>query len=358
MSWRRTMIKLLAVFVLPCSIITVYLYFSIGNVQSFKLGPLNLLDNQYTLRAMFDDVSGVLPNDNVKVAGVVVGKVTKVKVVNGRALLTFKVRDGVHLPTDTSASIRWRNLLGQRYVYLYPGKASTILRSGERVTITRSVVDLGELFNRLGPIVKAIDPEQVNVFLDAIVGALDGNEAKLRTAIDNLAVLAGTLGARDQAIGRIVENLDTVTATIAARDREIRTILDNLVAIATAFNENTDVLDTAVTELKTFSDNFGGLLENNRAQIDRTLSNLAKIVDLVRTKLPSLDTTVMNLDDAARRLFTASRIGEFLNQDIYCGTIGVPPASVEVPCLPLGGDSAAVRATGVDALRQLIGTPR
>jgi phospholipid/cholesterol/gamma-HCH transport system substrate-binding protein len=358
-SWRRTLIKLLIVFVIPCTLITGYLYFSIGNIQSLKLGPINLLDNQYTLRAVFDDVTGMLPNDNVKIAGVVVGKVTKVKVVDGRAEVAFKVRAGVKLPTDTSAAIRWRNLLGQRYLYLYPGTASTVLRSGDHVTLTRSVVDLGELFNRLGPIVKAIDPQQVNTFLDAVVGGLDGNEDKLRAALDNLAALSGTLGARDQAIGRLVDNLDTITKTIAARDHEIRTILDNLVLISSAFSENTDVLDTAVTNLKTFSDNFGGLLENNRSEIDRTVSNLAKIVDVVRSKLPTLDDAVLNLDDAAKRLFTASRFGEWLNQDIYCGTIGVAPTAIDVPCLPLSSPaSAAAHPSGVAALRQLIGGRR
>jgi phospholipid/cholesterol/gamma-HCH transport system substrate-binding protein len=358
MNWRATIAKLLLIFVLPCSIITIYLYFSIGNIQSFKVGPINLLTNQYTLRATFDDVTGMVANDNVKIAGVVVGKVTQVKVVDGRAQVTFKVRDGVHLPTDTSAAIRWRNLLGQRYMYLYPGTASTILRSGQRVTLTRSVVDLGELFNRLGPIVKAIDPQQVNTFLDAVVGGLDGNEQKLRLALDNLAALASTLGARDQAIGRLVENLDTVAGTVAARDREIRTILDNLVAIATTFSEHTDVLDSAVTDLKTFSENLGGLLEDNRPQIDRVVSNLATIVELVRTKLPTLDSTILNLDDAAKRLFTASRLGEWLNQDIYCGTIGVPPAAVDVPCIPLSAGASPARSarpSGIDALRQLIG---
>jgi phospholipid/cholesterol/gamma-HCH transport system substrate-binding protein len=357
------MIKLLALFVLPCTLITVYLYFAIGNIQSFKVGPVNFLDNQYTLRATFDDVNGTLPNDNVKIAGVVVGKVSKVKVVDGRAQVTFKVRDGVKLATDTTAAIRWRNLLGQRYLYLYPGTAATVLRAGDRVTLTRSVVDLGELFNRLGPIVKAIDPQQVNAFLDAVVGGLDGNEEKLRVALDNLASLAGTLGARDQAIGRLVENLDTVTGTIAARDREIRTILDNLLLIATTFSEHTDVLDNAVTQLGTFSDNLGSLLQNNRAEVDRTVTNLAKIIELVRTKLPTLDDAVLNLDDAAKRLFTASRLGEWLNQDIYCGTIGVPPAAVDVPCIPLGASapqsaSSRSRSQGVDALRQLIGRPR
>ena len=357
MNWRRTLIKLLIVFVVPCLIITVYLYFSIGNIQSLKLGPVQLLDNEYTLRATFDDVTGMLPADNVKIAGVVVGKVKSIKVVDGRARVTFKVHKNVKLPSDTSAAVRWRNLLGQRYLYLYPGSASTVLRGGDAVKQTRSVVDLGELFNRLGPIVQAIDPQQVNAFLDAVVGGLNGNEDKLRAALDNLAALSGTLGARDQAIGRLVENLDTVSGTIAARDREIRTILDNLVLIAQTFSANTDVLNGAVTNLRTFTDNFGGLLQDNRAHIDSILDNLTKIVGVVQAKLPVLDNTLLNLDDAAKRLFTASRYGEFLNQDIYCGTIGVTP-SVDVPCIPLnassGGAAAASRPSGVNALRGLI----
>ena len=86
MSWRRTLIKLLVVFILPCTAITIGLLFAISNVQSLKIGPVQLLDDQYTLRATFDDVTGMLPNDNVKIAGVVVGKVEGVKIVDGRGV--------------------------------------------------------------------------------------------------------------------------------------------------------------------------------------------------------------------------------------------------------------------------------
>jgi phospholipid/cholesterol/gamma-HCH transport system substrate-binding protein len=360
MQWRRTLVKLVLIFVLPCGAITIYLFFAISNVQSLKIGPFQLLSNEYTLHATFDDITGMLPNDNVKVAGVAVGKVTKTKIVDGRAAVTFKVKNSVKLSSDTSAAVRWRNLLGQRYLYLYPGSASTVLRKGGTITQTRAVVDLGELFNRLGPIVKAIDPQQVNTFLDAVVGGLDGNEQKLRQSIDALAALSTTLGSRDEAIGRLVGNLDTVAGTLADRDREIRTILDNLVAISTTFNENTDVLDQSVTQLKGFSENFGTLLTDNRAQIDRTINNLTTIVQLVQSKLPTLDHAVGVLDDAAKRLFNASRFGEWLNQDIPCGFIqAAPGVGVPVNCMPLTSppSSGGVRrgATGVDALRRLMG---
>src|SRR5439155_6841190 len=207
----------------------------------------------YSLSASFDDVTGLLPNDNVKIAGVVVGKVTSIKIDDGRALVKFEVRTSTKVPSDTAAAIRWRNLLGQRYVYLYPGTAPTVMAKGHHITQTRSVVDIGELFNRLGPIVQSIDPKQVNTFLDTIVAALDGNQDKLRQSIDDLAVVASSLGSRDAAIGRLIGNLNTVTGAIDDRDAQIRTVLDNLVLISQTFSQNTGVLSTAVDELGDFS---------------------------------------------------------------------------------------------------------
>ena len=346
---KGTIAKFLA-FILVCSGFTAYLIFTIGNVRLFS--------HDYNLSATFDDVTGLLPNDNVKVAGVVVGKVNSVKVEAGKAKVTFRVRDKVKVPSDTVAAIRWRNLLGQRYVYLYPGKSQSVLESGGTIKQTRPVVDLGELFNRLGPIVKAIDPEEVNTFLDTVVGALEGNEGKVSQALDDLAKLAKTLGERDAAIGRLVTNLDTVAGTINDREREIRVILDNLVAISTTFSQNTEVLDQAVTELGRFSDDFGGLLEDNRAHIDNLIANLRIVTDVVKAKLPSLDVTLGSIDDLGAALFRASRYGEWLNQTIYCGAIGRLPdgnAITDTDCeLPFVGTGVQT-TSGANAVRQLVG---
>jgi phospholipid/cholesterol/gamma-HCH transport system substrate-binding protein len=343
-----TVIKLVAFFAL-CSLFTAYLAFTIGNIHLFQ--------HSYKLAATFDDATGLLKDDNVKVAGVVVGKVASVKIDQGRAKVEFSVNDSVKVPSDSQAAIRWRNLIGQRYVYVYPGTASTVLKGGDVVTKTRSVVDIGELFNRLGPIVQAINPQQVNTFLDTIVQALDGNTDKVRASIDNLAVVAQSLGSRDQQIGRLIDNVNTVAGAINDRDAQIRTVLDNLVLISQTFSQNTGVLNTAVTELGDFSDNFGTLLTNNSTQIDHIIGNLNTIIDEVKVKLPVLDSTLGGLDTAAKTLFDSSRYGEWLNQVIPCGALlNVPPVGpvvpVNDPCVTgagsagLSGGSAQVGATG------------
>src|SRR5947209_2576328 len=301
-AMKATALKLIA-FVAVCLSFTLYLAFTIGNI---RVGQM-FTKSTYKLTATFDDVTGLLPNDNVKVAGVVVGKVTGIHVRDGRAVVDFQVRKTIKVPTDTSAAVRWRNLLGQRYVYLYPGTASTVFASGGHIDKTRSVVDIGELFNRLGPIVQAIAPDKVNQFLDAITQALDGNEEKLRQSLDDLATLTSGLAQRDEAIGRMIVNLDTVAGTINSRDAEIKAVLDNLVTITTTFSENTAVLDQAITDTTDFSNNLNVLLGNNRDQVDHIIANLRALTDVIRTKMPQLDTALGGLPAATLRMFNAAR---------------------------------------------------
>ena len=334
-SLTRTIIKLIAFFAI-CSVFTAYLAFTIGNIHLFR--------KTYSLAATFDDATGLLKDDNVKVAGVVVGKVSKVSIHQGRARVRFSVRSSTKLPTDSTAAIRWRNLLGQRYLYVYPGEASTVLRGGGRILKTRSIVDVGELFNRLGPILKAVDPKRVNTFLDTIVAALDGNTENLRQSIDDLSIVVKSLGDRDQAIGRLVENLNVVTGAIDDRDAQIRTILDNLVTIAGTFSANTKTLNAAVDDLGDFSKNLGAILDNNRTEVDTIIHNLVTITDLVRGKLSVVDHAVAGLDGAAKALFNASRFGEWLNQVIPCGAVVVQ--TLNDPCVTGGPAPASAPATG------------
>ena len=315
-------------FVAVCLLFTGYLAFTIGNID--VRDPLGR--GTYELTATFDDVTGLIRDDNVKVAGVVIGKVTEVSTEAGRAVVTFRVdEDHGPIPRDSTAAVRWRNLIGQRYLYLYPGDAAEALEDGDEIDRTTSVVDLGELFDKLGPIVGSIEPAKVNEFLDTITQALDGREDKVGAALDDLATLTTGLAGRDEAIQRLITNLDTVADTINARDAQIETMLQNLITLADAFGDNTATLDAALVELGSFGAELDALLTGSSEEIDRLLAGLAQVTDEVHGKLPALDTALANLDEAGAAVFRAGNRGEFLNQKILCWASG-PPSSSEAGC--------------------------
>jgi phospholipid/cholesterol/gamma-HCH transport system substrate-binding protein len=325
-----------------CLSFTIYLAFTIGNIQLSDFNPA--APDDLRLEATFDDATGLLVNDPVKIAGVTVGKVTGIRVEAGQALVSFVVDpDHDELPAGTRASVRWRNLIGQRFLYLEPGDGSTMLEDGTRITDTDSVADLGALFNSLGPIVGAVDESQVNEFLETITAALEGNADRLGAALDDLATVSSGLASRDAAIGRLVENLNTIAGTITARDAQIRTLLDNLVVLAGEFSANTDIVDQALVEFGSFSTDLATLVRTNRDELDRLIANLDVTVDeTVRPRIELLRRALSGLDEATRAVFLAGSNGEWLNQTILCASVSPPPCLT--PVIP-GLDPAAVTST-------------
>src|SRR5512139_3646976 len=59
------------------------------------------LKDRYRLTATFDDVTGLLTGDHVKVAGAQVGRVDKIEVRHGRAMVTMSVDKSVRIPEDS-----------------------------------------------------------------------------------------------------------------------------------------------------------------------------------------------------------------------------------------------------------------
>ncbi len=362
----RTAIKF-GLFVALCLTFTVYLASTIGNTSVG--GLIGRGDPTYTVQATFADVSGLLIDDNVKVSGVPVGKVTDIDVEAGEAVVTMELDEDHVLPADSAAAIRWRNLIGQRYVYLYPGDAPTALTDGDVITETTNVVDLGELFNRLGPIVAVIDSGQVNDFLDTITTALEGNEADVSAALDDLAFVVKSLGERDVAIGNLIENLEVVSRTVADRDAQIETMLDNLAALSRTFSDNTALLETAILEMGAYNRDLSSLLAANRGELDGILTSLDNTLNTVEANLDPLETALDNLDETAAGIFNTSRNGEYLNQTILCiQTMPPPCATPIVPGLDAvtGSTSAASEATrfrtvhrrGGQAILSLLGGDR
>ncbi len=113
---------------------------------SIKLGKLEVIGSGvYEVEAVFNSISGVKPGAAVEIAGVEVGRVTKVGLNGDRALVTLTVHDDVTLYDDTIATIKTRGIIGEKYVSLSPGGAGDKLAAGGKIRDTESGLDLEEL---------------------------------------------------------------------------------------------------------------------------------------------------------------------------------------------------------------------
>jgi virulence factor Mce-like protein len=283
-------------------------------------------NDRYRLVATFDDVTGLLDGDQVKVAGMPVGRVTDINVKNGKAEVRMEVDETLRLPSDTMAAVRWRNLIGQRMIYLEPGRSQTLLGDGARVPHTRSVVDLGEIVNNLGPLTRSLDPAQINQVLNAFATLLDGNEGNINLLIQNLDGLLQTFAARRQVVEQMTSDYTTVSDAVARRDRQIAQSVDNLAQLTDVFAKNRRLLDDAVVEISGVTTNLNAILGGNETQLGRIIRNLARFTETARLNIDQLEKMVQKMPLTLRDLFAAGNGGHYIRANVLCINI------VQGPC--------------------------
>jgi len=118
---------------------------------TIKLGRMEIIgEDGYSLTAKFTSVSGLRVGAEIEIAGVPVGKVSKIGVdtQNSQAIVTLFLNNEVLLPIDSIASVKTSGLIGDKYVSLSPGGSSKILESGSEIFETESALDIESLISK------------------------------------------------------------------------------------------------------------------------------------------------------------------------------------------------------------------
>ncbi|WP_084956399.1 MCE family protein [Thermoactinospora rubra] len=279
----------------------------------------------YTVTATFDDVSGLLEGDQVKIAGAPVGQVQSIRVVDGRAEVVLEVDEKVRVPADSQAAVRWRNTVGQRVVYLLPGTARQMLPPGGRITRTASVVDIGELVSDLGPLTRSLDPEQINQLLTAAAKSLHGNERNLPRLLDNVNAITGTVNERKETIQALLRDYAKVTEVVARRDEQIAQLVDNLVLLSEAFARNRKLVDDAIVELSAEFATANEVIGKNADELGALTDHLTGLTGGIRRNVASIERTVTTIQPLFARAHSSVNRGHFFVAAVPCVALGPSP---------------------------------
>jgi len=113
---------------------------------SVKLGRLEVLGNRgYSLHAEFENAGGIKPGSEVEIAGVKVGQIKNIRLVDYQALIEFTINEDVAIQEDAIASIKTKGLIGEKYIQITPGGSERILPHGAKIRETESAIDIEEI---------------------------------------------------------------------------------------------------------------------------------------------------------------------------------------------------------------------
>ena len=308
---RLTMVKSVA-FTLVTVLATLALAGTIRNSASGE---------GHTYTALFRDVTSLHTGDDVRMVGVKVGTVTGIEVAEDAAAgdvakVTITVTDSTPLTQGTTAELRFRNLVGQRYVALVaPQSPGETLPVGHTFGVeeTKPALDLTLLFNGFQPLFRLLSPEDVNRLSTQIIAVFQGEGPTVEDLLASAASLTSTLADRDQVIGDLITDLSSVLDVVNERSDQLDTTIVTLQRLVSGLAEDRATIGDSIAGMGALTQSVSGLLQQGRTPLKKSIDALGDLSANLADSEPLVDSFLRTLPTKLDRIGRLGSYGSWLN---------------------------------------------
>ncbi|MFD9790972.1 MCE family protein [Streptomyces sp. NPDC059070] len=270
-------------------------------------------------RAWFTDATGVVAGDSVRIAGVKVGRVESVGIVQRRyAEVRFSVEKGRVLPASSTAAVKYLNMVGQRYIALERGTGPVgqpPLRPGATIALRRTTpaLDLTQLFNGFQPLFQALSPADTNKLAASVVQVLQGEGPTVDSLVTTIGSVTSTLAAKDAVIGSVIGNLTTVLNTVNTREARVTGLIDTLDELVAGLSGDREPIGDAVSALAALTTSTAGLLDESRAPLRSGVDQLGRVSATLADNGTLLERFLQRTPAKMRAVTRLASYGSWLN---------------------------------------------
>jgi len=259
-------------------------------VVAFKAQDLPLIGGGDTYHASFAEAGGLKPNDEVRIAGVRVGKVTKIDLAGNKVNVTFKVKTASKFGTQTVAAIKVKTLLGAMFIMLEPNGPGQLKKDSTiPVSRTRSPYNVVQAFSGLAQRAEQIDTKKLAESLNTLAALTKDTPTNFQNTLRGLSRLSETVASRNDQIGELLKNLDTVSGTLANRDQDIVKLMKDSDVLLRALVARRQAVHTLLVSTSRISTELTLLVQQTRADLKPALSNLQGVVNVLLKNQSNLD---------------------------------------------------------------------
>lgn len=277
-------------------------------------------------QAVFSDVTGLIVGDDVDIAGVRVGNITSISVYHkDLALVGFAVQTGRTLPVSVTATVRYLNLVGQRYIQLGQGAGppGQTLRPGGTIPLaqTTPALDLTVLFNGFQPLFQALSPTEVNQLASEIIQVFQGESPNLDALVLTIGSLTNALATRDQVIDSVIGNLNSVLKTITSRGNALAGLVTTLQELVSGLAADRAPIGSAISAISSLSSATAGLLQVGRAPLSQDITQLGRLAGNLADNSGTVNTFLQNLPVKMADIARLASYGSWLNFYLCAATV-------------------------------------
>jgi phospholipid/cholesterol/gamma-HCH transport system substrate-binding protein len=257
---------------------------------AFKAEDIPFLGGGADYYAQFSEAGGLKVDDEVRVAGVSVGKVQDITLDSGHVLVKFTVDGGTEFGADTGASIRVKTLLGAMYLALEPS-GSGQLAPGSVIPLARTAApfDVVDAFSGLAKTEQRIDTGQLAQSLTTMADLFRDSPADVRASLTGLSRLSRNVAARDEQLQTLLANASNLTKVLADRNQSLATLFKDGDVLLRAVYARRDAVHNLLLATVDLSEQLTGLVDDSRADLKPALAHLHRVVRLLDNRQAELD---------------------------------------------------------------------
>jgi phospholipid/cholesterol/gamma-HCH transport system substrate-binding protein len=280
-------------------------------------------------RADFTDVTGVVQGDDVRIAGVRVGSIKSLKIVDvkGHRLgqLKFSVQATRRLPLLTHARIRYRNLVGQRYLEVAPPTSDEVevahvdpngvMAKNAVIPVqrTENALDLTALFAGFQPLFQGLDPSQINSLSMEIIQTLQGESGSVNLLLQQTADLTNAIADKDQVIGNLIDHLNSVLAAVDQRDTQLSDLISTLQQFVSGYAADRQAIGNAIDGVNQLATETTSLLVKVRPGVKQDVTDLTALAKNLNAGAPTIAGVIQRLPDKIGSLTRTASYGAWFN---------------------------------------------
>ncbi|QIK67584.1 MCE family protein [Nocardioides sp. HDW12B] len=330
----------LGIFIIVTTLATTLLAITIGNIS---FGATT------DYKAVFSDATGVVKGDDVRIAGVKVGTVSGVEIYDKtQAIVEFDVSDDSRLTESTYATIRYRNLVGQRYIALTEGTGGQgELEENDTIPMERTspALDLTVLFNGFKPLFSALTPADVNKLSMELIQVFQGEGGTIESLLDSTASVTNTLAARDDLVSDLIANLNTTLETVGDRDQELSDLIIQFRRFIGGLTDDRQAILGSLDSISDLTVQTADLVTGIRPGLSRDITQLRTVAGNIAKNRDELDRALKVLPIKLRKVGRTAIYGSWFNFYLcdFSGSVRLAPgvAPVKIPEYPPDGTEAA-----------------
>jgi phospholipid/cholesterol/gamma-HCH transport system substrate-binding protein len=292
---------------------------------AFNASKLPVIGSGTAYPAAFSDLSGLKNGDDVRVAGVRVGKVTGIALKNGYVQVKFTAK-GVHLGDQSSASIRVKTLLGTKYMAIEPagpGKLSS--HTGIPLSRTTTPFDVPAAFSELTQTIQQVDTKRLAQSFNTLADTFNNSPAQIKSALTGLSRLSQTVASRDSQLQQLLSSADNVTGVLASREGEVKSLIDDGDLLLKVVEERRAQIHALLVDTANLSQQLIGLVREDRAQLDPALAHLRTVTEILQRNQDNLDQGIQVLAPFVRDFANTLGNGQWFDTVVY----NLPPQNVQ-----------------------------